>query len=225
MDIDVTKTATTDTEDTSVSTRTRRSAPQARGQVRREKLLSAAIELLEKQDIAEISLADVAAEAGIPVGSTYHFFPNLSSIYVEVLVRYSYEMADFVLTVEPQGGEQWLQMMERFCDRAVEFYESHRAYEQIRLSGKASADIKFSSQRKSGADVVPQLIERIRQYFDLPEIPRQDRIFMNFLHIIDSLYTYTYMEFGCIDEQGAMEAKRAGINYLRSYFPEFLTPR
>ncbi|MEH6549769.1 MAG: TetR/AcrR family transcriptional regulator [Pseudomonadales bacterium] len=222
----MTKTMTDNANNSKTKGRVRRSAPQARGQARREQLIEAAIALLEQREITEISLSDIAAHAGIPVGSSYHFFPNVTAIYSAVMIQYSYEIADFAMAVEGiKEGEQWVVLIESICDRIVEFYETHRAYEQIRLSGKTSADIKYNRQRKSGSEVAPMMVELIEKYFVLPEIPNRDRVTQNFLHIIDALYSYTFMEFGCINEQGSTEAKRAGIAYLKLYFPEYLPVR
>jgi len=53
--------------------RTRRSLPQERGEMRRLQLIRATIELLNIQKIQNISYADIAKYAGIPLPSCYHF--------------------------------------------------------------------------------------------------------------------------------------------------------
>jgi AcrR family transcriptional regulator len=50
--------------------------PQARGQVTRQRVLSAAEELFSKRGYDPTSMADVAERAGIGVGTLYHHFPD-----------------------------------------------------------------------------------------------------------------------------------------------------
>ena len=57
---------------------------QARGRERREKMLRAATELLSEKELSEISFNDVAALAGIPKGSAYHFYANVMELYAEL---------------------------------------------------------------------------------------------------------------------------------------------
>lgn len=207
--------------------RSRRSAPQARGEARREKLLATTIELLDKRDISDITLADAAELAGIPIGSAYHFFPNISAIYSELTVQYSYSIADHVFSpLSLRKNDEWQDLIKLLCDRIVAFYANHHAYAQIRLSGKAPSEIRFTSQRKRGSDSIPVFISFIEQYFELPPLANLESALVTFLNIIvDGIYMNAYMETGSINESTAEEAKRAGIAYLRSYLPEYLPRR
>jgi AcrR family transcriptional regulator len=58
----------------------RKSAPQARGLLRREKILAAATALFASKPFDDISYNDLADHAGVPVGSLYHFFPSKLAI-------------------------------------------------------------------------------------------------------------------------------------------------
>ena len=53
-------------------------APQARGEARRKQLLAAAIELLEQNELANITLSDVAGRSGVPLGSIYYHYKSIN---------------------------------------------------------------------------------------------------------------------------------------------------
>lgn len=57
---------------------------QQRGRVRFDAILSAARELLAGGGLEGFTIEDVAARAGIPVGSVYQFFPNKFAIVAEL---------------------------------------------------------------------------------------------------------------------------------------------
>lgn len=57
---------------------------QQRGQVRFDAILSAARDLLAEGGLEGFTIDDVAARAGIPVGSVYQFFPNKFAIVAEL---------------------------------------------------------------------------------------------------------------------------------------------
>ena len=57
---------------------------QERGRVRFDAILTAARELLAESGVEGFTIEDVAARAGIPVGSVYQFFPNKFAIVAEL---------------------------------------------------------------------------------------------------------------------------------------------
>jgi len=68
------------------------SATQARGRERRQQLIESARFLLESHAMDALSLADIAANAGIPTGSAYHFFPHVTAVYQALGERFSDEL-------------------------------------------------------------------------------------------------------------------------------------
>jgi AcrR family transcriptional regulator len=69
------------------SSRSRASAPAARrsrGDATRERLLEAAVELLEEGGYAAASVAAVTARSGVASGALYRHFPSKAELFVEV---------------------------------------------------------------------------------------------------------------------------------------------
>ncbi|MCZ8116328.1 TetR/AcrR family transcriptional regulator [Silanimonas sp.] len=65
----------------------RRSPAQARGQLRVDTILDACESLLAKRHHSEVTIADIAASAGVKSGTIYHFFADKDAILASVLER------------------------------------------------------------------------------------------------------------------------------------------
>jgi AcrR family transcriptional regulator len=66
------------------STRSRAEGRTSRGDQTRERLLSAAVELLEEGGYAAASVAAIAERGGVAAGALYRHFPSKAELFVEV---------------------------------------------------------------------------------------------------------------------------------------------
>jgi AcrR family transcriptional regulator len=72
---------------------------QQRGRVRFDAILGSARDLLRVRGVEGFTVEDVAAHAGIPVGSVYQFFPNKFAIVAELDARDTEALVDDLLAV------------------------------------------------------------------------------------------------------------------------------
>ncbi len=70
---------------------------QQRGILRFDAILAAARDLLVERGVEGFTIDDVAARAGIPVGSVYQFFPNKFAIVAELDAQYTSDLVDDLL--------------------------------------------------------------------------------------------------------------------------------
>ena len=88
----------------------------------RRRLLVAARKILEKQDFADVTVADIAREAGVAVGSFYVYFKRKEDI-VEVLEDYDfYHLAEIVNGMDGKG------ILERLAYYCHEFMKGIEEY-------------------------------------------------------------------------------------------------
>ena len=198
---------------------------QARGQVRREKLAVAASELLNERPLDEISIAAIAERAGIPVGSAYHFYPDLNSVFAILTVRFFEELATVLgVPIAPEHAATWQNVIETVADRAACLYDRRPDCRQLILGGKAPAAIKLAD-RANDERVGQMVIDAIEQHFVLPEFPRRAEVFFYAVEIADLFFTLSQIRHGKITKELCSEAKNAAISYLRAYLPEHLPRR
>lgn len=198
---------------------------QARGLARREKLLDAAIKLLAERPLEQISLSDIAEQAGIPVSSAYNFYANVNGVYSALAQRFAEELDRAI--AEPYTGseaESWQTIVETAVARATCLYNQRPDYRQLILGGKAPAEIKLSDRVNDEA-IGQLIIDAIAQHFVPPEFPRRTDVFFFAVEIADLLFMLSQIRHGEITDEMCEEAKGAMVGYLRGYLPQHLPRR
>ena len=100
----------------------RRRPVQQRGIARFEAILAAARTMLAGDGVQRFTIEDVAAQAGIPVGSVYQFFPNKLAIVVELDAR---DTAALVGDVIASAGRFPTDDWQRETDRLIDLIAAH----------------------------------------------------------------------------------------------------
>lgn len=206
-------------------TRKRKSSAQARGNLRRAKLVSAGKELLAEIPLEELSLADVARAAEIPIGSVYHFFPSINNLLSEIASQFAVEILEVI--IQPFAKDQcssWQKIISCCVDRAVEMYRENKPYQQLLIGGKAPAEIKLSD-RQNDAVIGQYIIRCIDQHFVLCDFPNREAVFFHTVEIIDLMLMLSVTKHNQLTDFMVEEAKRAAIAYLSCYLPRYLPAR
>lgn len=95
---------------------------QRRGQMRFDAILASARELLFERGLEGFTVEDVAAHAGIPVGSIYQFFPNKFSIVAELDARDTEALVDDLIAAAGRfPTDDW----QRETDRIIDVIATH----------------------------------------------------------------------------------------------------
>jgi AcrR family transcriptional regulator len=77
-----------------------RSKPsQARGKERVRQILVASLKLFKEYGIEEVTTNDIAAEAQVPIGSLYRYYPNKDAIIVALTELYVHDLSDIFANI------------------------------------------------------------------------------------------------------------------------------
>lgn len=203
----------------------RKSSLHARGNVRREKLINTGKELLSEKAIEDLSLANVAKKAAIPIGSVYHFFPNINSLLSEIASQFGKNLLEAVMQPYTESeSESWQNIMRCGVSRSVIIYKENKSYQQLLIGGKTPAEIKFSD-RKNDEAIGNYMIKAIDKHFILSDFPDRENVFYHAIEIIDVMLMLSVIEHNDLTDYMVEEAKRAGIAYLSCYLPAYLPKR
>jgi AcrR family transcriptional regulator len=118
----------------------RRSPRQARARERVARILDTAEELFGEMGYEAATTNQIAARAGVPIGSLYQFFPNKEAIVSAVATRYQ-EQAGAALDLGCGPGAAALpapELAARLLDTMVEFGMAHMGFTKIVLQTGAS---------------------------------------------------------------------------------------
>ncbi len=190
---------------------------QNRGIIRREKLRAAARQLLNERDISEVTFADIAATAGVPKSSSYHFYANSDELYAELANHYGVELLA-LLSAKPERAlvTQWHDIVDILIERAMQFYCNERPARQLFISGKTSPIIK-QKDRSNDSLIAKSLVEMFNYYFEVPDFAMRDEVFFIWVELVDTVFTVSQMKHGDITAEYADEAKRVAKAYLGTY--------
>jgi AcrR family transcriptional regulator len=198
-------------------------AMQARGRKRRDALLAAARELLADNEIDRIAMIDVAAHAGIPKSSAYHFYVDIIELYSEMAALLDKELQSLI--AKPMGDVQnWEQVIEIVIDRAATFFESSRAAQQLMFGPHTPPKIKRSS-RSADIETSGIIEQHLDKIFVLPDVPNRSRLFFRSVEVADLMFGLSLFEYGELRREMIEEAKKISCAYLALYIPRILHRR
>ena len=204
--------------------KTRKSTLRVRGIARRELLLSAARELLDERELDEISLGDVAAHAGVPKGSAYHFYDDIKDLYAALLVLTEEEVLKVHGVAITEPVREWPDVVRILIRRGVAFYNSDRPSCQLQIGPKTPPELKLRD-RRSDLALGALYQQQLHAFFELPDLAITSQVFFRAVEIADLMFGLSVLETGRITPEMASEAERATIAYLATYLPAKLRRR
>ena len=107
----------------------RRAPLQERSRARVEAILAATIELVAEMDIDELTTADIAKRARIPIGSVYHYFPSRDGVLAELVERTAQRVDSAFAVQIARDFERlsWQDALQGAIDATVRAYASDAA--------------------------------------------------------------------------------------------------
>jgi AcrR family transcriptional regulator len=203
---------------------TRRGSFHARGIERRKRLLEAARAMLSERELDDISLGDVAARAGVPKGSAYHFYEDIRDLYASLLDILQNELIEDQKRPIRSRIVRWQDVVRVLTRRGMDHYNGNPAARQLQIGPKTPPELK-RRDRESDVAVGRLCEEHIETWFQLPQLPNRSEIFFRGVEIADVMFTLSVLDWGTITREMCAEAERATIAYLETYFPVDLPRR
>ena len=123
----------------------RRVPVQERGRQRVDRLVDAAERLLARMPVHRVTATAIAAEAGVPIGSLYQYFPNRLAVLAELLQRGTREAdAKTVEAIEACHDLPWTDAVDRVVDAVMQnFARLHARPADAMLQASAARSPEF----------------------------------------------------------------------------------
>jgi AcrR family transcriptional regulator len=106
---------------------------------RRERVIKAGLGLLERRDYDQIQVKDVAEEAGVALGTVYHYFSSKEHLFAEVLVKWAATLRTSI-TRRPLVGESPQQKLTEALHRSVRAFQHQPQLARLVASLELSTD-------------------------------------------------------------------------------------
>lgn len=193
-----------------------------RGVERYNILLDATERLLADNSDEDISLAQIAEAADVPLASVYHFFPNRNAAFVALALRFNEEIYQTSITplTDPEP-QTWQELLHMIHARAADFQNSRPA--ALRLFLGAGVSVAVRNADLTGNARIAMSRERFfNAYFHMPIVPDLVERLEIAGASMDGIWALSYGRHGHITDQYRKEATACAIDYLRRFLPEFL---
>lgn len=196
---------------------------QERGKQRYEDILDTVEVLLQDQDPSQIGIYDISARLGVSPQSVYHFFPEVSLVFVALAERY---LASFraVETAELGHFESWQDLLAAQHAGMLGVFGMNPAVRKVLLGVGYSSEIR-RLDLENNRILADHLLDGFRRHFLLPEIPDLHERFVEMCAINDAIWSLYLLRDGVVSPQAEQIAHRARVSYLRTILPEYLTRR
>lgn len=193
---------------------------QQRGRERYEAVLDTAELLLETLEPFEISIYDIAEKLGVSPPSIYHFFPDISLVFVALAERYLAWFQKVPLVIA-DTVTTWQEILDIQCQQMRSIYDSRASVRRVLLGAGYSSEVR-RRDLDSNRILAERFIEAFRERFIVPDIPCLVERVVEMIVINDALWMLSIHEHGAITEAADEQARRARVNYLRMVLPEVL---
>ena len=96
---------------------------QSRSQQRVDMILSAARKIIGERGSTNLSIADIASEAGITPGSIYQYFPNRSAVLAALAEQYLNELGERIAVVLDESPKDFASTVEKLDELIEVFFQ------------------------------------------------------------------------------------------------------
>jgi AcrR family transcriptional regulator len=114
----------------------------------RRRLVEATFQLHSEQGIAETSMKDIAARAGVSVGTVYHHFPSYTDAIV-ACAGYTSEHAPAPTAAVFAGAASRRERIARLARALFDFYERVPALESVRRDRQLSRELDAFAEEEA----------------------------------------------------------------------------
>ena len=189
-----------------------------------KKIKEATFQIIERSDINNISIYDIARHAKIATSTVYHHYPNIEALLLCIADDVFRDFDHMLANIEKTPRFDNWQAITWSIERAYfQYYQNNPVATKLVLGQH-----KFYDLRKADFEHDQALGERIlklyQQHFVLPALPNNYNIFAIALQAADKVYSTFYNTTGRnqISSEAGKEGYRLALAYLSVYLPQYL---
>jgi AcrR family transcriptional regulator len=200
-----------------------RSVPrQARSQERVDRILAVAEQMFITEGYNTTTTNAIAAQAKVPIGSLYQFFPDKAAIVRALALRYMEELHLRFINLEPNtvNSLSLKAYVDLLIDTTAQFFTDRPGYHAIFMQVQGTIPELAEIEDAADAQLIQDLSISLAQRDPaLSEIDRQAIAFV-LVKAIGTLLWLSLSQEQNLRQKIVTETKRFALHYLQSYFPD-----
>lgn len=195
-----------------------------RGVERFDLLLDATASLLAEKLDDDISLAQIADRAGVPLTSVYHFFTNRNAAFVALAQRFQVQIHAIGLGELNPVPKTWQEVIESRQRLGARYLNANPAALRLFMGAGVSVEVR-NTDLSGNAALARGRTEYLMRTFTIPPMPDFEKRVAISIALMDGIWALSYSIHGYITDEYVTESARSSIMYLRCYLPEYLELR
>ncbi len=198
----------------------RRKPRQARSQERVNRILDVAEELFASQGYAATTTNAIAAQAQVPIGSLYQFFPDKTAILQALALRYA-EMLHQELAFIDEAEAVTLPLTDyvnQLIDTTDRFFTNHPSYYAIFMEVQGTIRELEEIDEATDAKLIQALASSLANRDAKLEQADYTAIAFVLVKAIGTLLWLSLSQEPLYRQRLVAETKRLALTYLQSYF-------
>jgi len=195
-----------------------------RGRERLHLLLDATAELLAERLDEDISLAQIAERADVPLASVYHFFPNRNAAFVALAQRYHEDIAARARGPVQPPPPSWQEYIANNQKVGAAYLNRNPAALRLFMGAGVSVEVR-NTDLSGNAELARQRTAYLRATFDMPNMPDLEKWVAVSIALVDGIWALSYSLHRSITPEYLAESIRCATVYLRCYLPEIVERR
>ncbi|HEY9828093.1 MAG TPA: TetR/AcrR family transcriptional regulator [Stenomitos sp.] len=200
----------------------RRKPRQTRSQERVDRILAVAEALFTTEGYAKTTTNAIAAQAQVPIGSFYQFFPDKAAILQAIALRYTGRLQQYLKTLLDTPDVAVLPLPEyvdRLVDATDHFFVENPGYHAVFMDAQGTIpelnEIESAADMALIADLKTALAQRN------PGLSQEDLEVVGFvvIKVIGNLLWLSIDQDQTRRQRLVLETKKLALSYFQNYFP------
>ncbi|TAD78850.1 MAG: TetR/AcrR family transcriptional regulator [Oscillatoriales cyanobacterium] len=201
----------------------RKKPKQARSQARVDRILDVAEQLFTTEGYNATTTNAIAAQAGVPIGSLYQFFPDKNAIIGALAERYNDQMYELFTALHTVETAQL--PLPAYVDRVVDtfdhFFVEHPGYSALFMPLQGLPELE-AVDAAGDERLIHTYSEFFCRYYPVAEPETYTRVAFVLVKAIGNLLWLALGQAPNFRQALVVETKRLMVCYLASYLPSNL---
>ena len=177
-------------------------------------------DLFAIQGYAAATTKEIAAQAQIPIGSLYQFFPNKAAIVQALFVRYN-DLLHQQLALFNEAELSKLPLstfVDKLTDISINFYLEHPGYHKTYMEAQDLMSELDKIEKTADAKLIQELVVLLKQREAIEEVVNYEAIAYALINAGSQVIWMALGQEESFQQQLFVEIKRFSLSYLQSYF-------